>query len=281
NTHLTTPTRLHTFFPALPTTWLAPVSSSSSSTTLTRLALYSDHYFGWLPPVDLPALSFPSLTSLALGRYTLASPASFLAWLARHAATLRYLTLHDCPILVTRVVRAPLRLSPDGASVSMTLPRVGGTGRGRPPALAVQHERVRWREVFARLGEMGAAALREVRVSSVGWRHGAPRAAAREVVENLRIELSAGRYAWFDGGGYRRMQLWGGETRARLSEEGGEEWRGFVEKCRVGMDGEQDVEDVEALGKLLGRLGMREGRARPVYLDRWGDRKETVVRFGG
>lgn len=86
--------------------------------------------------------------------------------------------------------------------------------------LAVQHEGVRWRDVFARLGsgEMGAA-LREVRVSSVGWRHGA-RAAAREVVENLPIELSAGRYAWFDGG-YERIRMWGGETRARLSENGG------------------------------------------------------------
>ncbi|KAF4534970.1 F-box domain protein [Lasiodiplodia theobromae] len=268
---------LHTFFPALPRTWLRPVSSSSS-TTLTRLALYSDHYFGWLPHVDLPSLLFPALTSLALGRYTLASPASFLAWLTRHAATLRHLTLHDCPILVTRVVRAPLRLGADGASVSMTLPRVGGTGRGMPPALVVQHEGVRWGDVFGRLGEM--TGLREVRVSSVGWRHGA-RAAAREVVENLRIELSAGRYAWFDGGGYRRMYMWGGETRARLSEEGGEEWRGFVGRCGAGMDRGQDVEDVEALRVLLQRLGMREGRAEPVYLDRWGDGKETVVRFGG
>lgn len=159
----------------------------------------------------------------------------------------------------------------------MTLPRTGGTGRGRPPLLAVQHEGVRWGEVFARLGEM--AGLREVRVSSVGWRHGA-RAAAREGVENLAIELSAGRYAWFDGG-YERMRMWGGETRARLSEEGGEEWRGFVEGCGAGMEGVQDGEDVEAMGKMLERLGMREGRAAPVYLDRWGDGNETVVRFGG
>lgn len=53
-----------------------------------------------------------------------------------------------------------------------------------------------------------------------------------------------------------------------------------MESCGAGMDRVQDVEDVEALGELLRRLGMREGRKRPVYRDHYADHRGKVVWFG-
>lgn len=158
-------------------------------------------------------------------------------------------------------------------------PRVGGTARGRPPVQAYQYTDLRWAGVFRRLGEE-MTVLRDFWVCSAGWRRG-ELAAARERVENLRSELSAERYAWFDGG-YHKLNMFGVGGVLRRMREGRDspvwrEWAEFVEKCAVGMDKEQDLEDLTALEEMLVKIGMRgKGSGAETFENYRGDKS---VRF--
>lgn len=68
----------------------------------------------------------------------------------------------------------------------------------------------------------------------------------------------------------------GGAHDGRDAPEG-KRWMQFAGRCGVEMDGEQDVEDVEALRKLMVRIGMRREGFKPVMCQNAGGK--TCVRF--
>ncbi|PIG79070.1 hypothetical protein AARAC_008054 [Aspergillus arachidicola] len=84
---------IHTFFSALPSFWLKPALQN-----LEHLTIYSSHYFGYYPKLDLRGVHFPRLRTLALGNYTLVHN-SQLDWILSHRDTLTELYLDDCAIL--------------------------------------------------------------------------------------------------------------------------------------------------------------------------------------
>ncbi|KJK68684.1 hypothetical protein P875_00075797 [Aspergillus parasiticus SU-1] len=84
---------IHTFFSALPSFWLKPALQN-----LEHLTIYSSHYFGYYPKLDLRGVHFPRLRTLALGNYTFVHD-SQLDWILSHRDTLTELYLDDCAIL--------------------------------------------------------------------------------------------------------------------------------------------------------------------------------------
>ncbi|KAF1360871.1 hypothetical protein EJ07DRAFT_154787 [Lizonia empirigonia] len=83
----------HSFFNVrLNTTWLLPMQPH-----LTHLTIHTNTYWGVYPCWQPSTLHFPHLTSLALGKWTLAFPWQ-LALLTSHT-TLQSLLLTNCPIL--------------------------------------------------------------------------------------------------------------------------------------------------------------------------------------
>lgn len=66
--------------------------------TLEHLTLYSDRPLGLCPALDLSAVHFPRLKSLALGNYTFCHDDQ-LDWILAHGATLRELYLDNCLII--------------------------------------------------------------------------------------------------------------------------------------------------------------------------------------
>ncbi|KAL3444582.1 hypothetical protein BJX65DRAFT_170395 [Aspergillus insuetus] len=91
---------LHSFFPSLGSTWLAPTAAN-----LEHLTLYSQCYFGFFPTCDLTDIHFPHLKTLALGNFTFMHD-SQLDWITSHGATLQELYLDDCPIIYQVMVDA-------------------------------------------------------------------------------------------------------------------------------------------------------------------------------
>lgn len=83
----------HSFYSELPSTWLAPTTS-----TLRHLTLYSDMYFGFFPSLDLNELYFPHLKTLSLNKYTFFHDKQ-LDWILSHKSTLTEIYLDDCPLL--------------------------------------------------------------------------------------------------------------------------------------------------------------------------------------
>ncbi|KAL2850667.1 hypothetical protein BJY01DRAFT_209739 [Aspergillus pseudoustus] len=84
---------LHSFFPTLGSTWLAPAAAN-----LEHLTLYSNLFIGFFPICDITNIHFPRLKTLALGNYTFMHD-SQLDWITSHGSTLQELYLDDCPIL--------------------------------------------------------------------------------------------------------------------------------------------------------------------------------------
>ena len=92
-----------TFFSQLLGTWLTPATKG-----LTTLSLFAgNHYFGWLPKLDLRGIHFPALKILAFGNYTFTNDWQ-ADWIGSHGATLKELYLDDCPIIWHRRVNGPL-----------------------------------------------------------------------------------------------------------------------------------------------------------------------------
>ncbi|KKZ68428.1 hypothetical protein EMCG_05887 [[Emmonsia] crescens] len=83
----------HIFTRELPSIWLQPASS-----TLRHLTLYSTHYFGFYPKLDLRDIHFPNLKSLSLGNYAFVHDTQ-LDWILSHGHTLQRLYMDDCAIL--------------------------------------------------------------------------------------------------------------------------------------------------------------------------------------
>lgn len=75
--------------------WLQPLQEFGQ---LTRLKLYGNIPWGYFPKCDLRGLHFPKLTSLSLGYMTFTHDWQ-LDWILSHGATLRSLTLENCPII--------------------------------------------------------------------------------------------------------------------------------------------------------------------------------------
>lgn len=87
-------TALNDFFRGgLPNAWLKPASQN-----LTRLTLYTNTYWGWLPGFDPRGIRFPSVKYLALGNYTFAHDWQ-IEWITSHFADLETLIMVDCPIV--------------------------------------------------------------------------------------------------------------------------------------------------------------------------------------
>lgn len=84
----------HTFFARdLIEYWLKPVQD-----TLIHLRLESTCFWGWIPKCDLRSIRFPKLKSLELGEMTFTHDWQ-LDWIISHGATLKHLSLRDCPIV--------------------------------------------------------------------------------------------------------------------------------------------------------------------------------------
>src|SRR5690242_16905308 len=111
----------HSFFnERLNASWLNPVQSQ-----LTHLTLHCNTYWGTFPRWQPGSLHFPSLKSLAFGKWTIGFDWQF-DFIFSHGQTLEELILRDCPILhASRMERHQFtnawRLGPPG------------TGRGPPP----------------------------------------------------------------------------------------------------------------------------------------------------
>ena len=85
---------LHEFFKyTIPRVWLKP-----SSESLTRLTLYNDIYWGYMPAVSSRDIRFPKLKHLTMNKYTFAHDWQ-IEWITAHGNTLETLILGDCPIL--------------------------------------------------------------------------------------------------------------------------------------------------------------------------------------
>lgn len=85
---------LYDFFDAgLRDAWLKPASQN-----LTRLTLYTNTYWGWVPGFDARGIRFPNVRYLALGNYTFAHDWQ-IEWLTSHFADLETFIMVDCPIL--------------------------------------------------------------------------------------------------------------------------------------------------------------------------------------
>lgn len=84
---------LHVFYKALPGLWLSPAMDN-----LTKLTLFSDIYFGYIPKLDLRQLHFPKLQELVFGNYAFTHDWQF-EWILQHSRTLHTLIMDDCPII--------------------------------------------------------------------------------------------------------------------------------------------------------------------------------------
>ena len=73
--------------------WLKPASQN-----LTRLTLYANTYWGWVPGFDPRGVQFPNVRYLALGNYTFAHDWQ-IEWMTSHFPDLETLIMVDCPIL--------------------------------------------------------------------------------------------------------------------------------------------------------------------------------------
>lgn len=84
----------HTFFARdLVEYWLKPVQDN-----LVHLKLESTCFWGWIPKCDLRSIHFPKLKSLELGEMTFTHDWQ-VDWIISHGATLKHLSLRDCPIV--------------------------------------------------------------------------------------------------------------------------------------------------------------------------------------
>lgn len=259
-------------------TWLSPCSA-----TLTRLALYSDQYFGYMPQLDLRSLHFPRLRTLALGNYNF-SHAWQLDWLARHGPSLRHLYLDDCSIVnyfqlyaptdTEGYVTVPCKPYPDDLLHRPTL-------RTSP---------LRWAAVFDALRAAGTS-LRTFRIGSSalgGWHfYRARRLRAPvdgdpshlRVYEGLRVGLFPDRYllchmgigpSWYTDLGTLPWPE-GFEAQDGDGSREGNEVMGFLEALDEGV---VDRADKEALVRLVEGVGRRR-REEEGGVD--GEKEDVVV----
>lgn len=242
-------------------TWLSPCSA-----TLTRLALYSDQYFGYMPRLDLRGLHFPRLRTLALGNYII-SHAWQLDWLARHGPSLRHLYLDDCSIInyfqlyaptdIEGYVTAPCKPYPDDLLHRPT----------------IRTSSLRWAAVFDALRAAGTS-LHTFRIGSSalgGWHFYRARrlrapvdgdSSHPRVYERLRVGLFPDRYllchmgigpSWYTDLGTLPWPE-GFEAQDGDGSREGNEVMGFLEALDEGV---VDRADKEALVRLVEGVGRR------------------------
>ncbi|KAE8139812.1 hypothetical protein BDV38DRAFT_280728 [Aspergillus pseudotamarii] len=218
---------IHTFFSALPSFWLRPALQN-----LEHLTIYSSHYFGYYPKLDLRDVHFPRLKTLALGNYAFVHD-SQLDWILSHRDTLTELYLDDCAILWVVATRDKERtyLDPDSYTT-----HPGAVGKN----YAIYAKR--WRHYFKSF--QGLRHLRHFRYghSEYWWDRDDSTPFERET--EIIIGMHEDSYLTFDSDWYSRRLLYhyGTGRQMKCVDEGPLPW---IE------------EDQTSLEELLAKIGQK------------------------
>ncbi|KAF2135992.1 uncharacterized protein K452DRAFT_303117 [Aplosporella prunicola CBS 121167] len=239
---------LHDFFNQLPSTWLMPAAPGLKCLVLSC----ADRYFGYYPKLDLSSVHFPNLETLALSKFTIAEN-KHVDWITSHTG-LRRLSLHDCPILVYRIVDPEHLVEKDNNNHS-TLMDATITGWGR----IIQLRELRWSGIFAQF-QSSLRSLREFRIGY--WKDHDTKTVDSDLdmFENMPFGLFRNRYKVYNSGRRLDDELYeDAEWYTDMQDDEGDDTllgkmvKQFADRC---IEGDQNKEDKAALVGLLESIGM-------------------------